>query len=137
MLGVCLLCSIGRERVLTVYHNPLQEFSSSPDSHQSCIKSFRFQDWKSVFAENLVFNLSVHNNNDLYSETRMHSSGMCTIHCSNRPGGCLPKRGVCSGGHCTIGCSGCLGGVCLRGVSAQGLCVCLRGCLPRGVAAQG
>ena len=69
--------------------------------------------------------------------TRMHSSRMCTVHCSSRMQGGPARKGVCPGGVCTGRVSAwglsaqesvCLG-VSAWGASVQGR-VCRGRCLP-------
>ena len=59
-------------------------------------------------------------------KTRIHSSRMRTVRCSGDlpRAGCLPRKGVCSGGGCLRG---------RRCVCQGGVCVCLGGVCPGGV----
>ena len=106
-------------------------------SSQDCYNVFfEFQN-PLIHGQNINLDLVEKDNN---RNTRMHSSRMRTVRCSNHlvgGGGVVCPGGVCLPGGCLLRgdvCPGwCLpGGMCLPGgVSSQGVC------LPRGVSAQG
>ena len=81
-----------------------------------------------TFLDMLTFNDRTFEDIDL---TRMHSSGMCTIHCSGHLGGVCPGE-VCLGVFAQVGvCPGVFAyGVFAKGVYVQGG-VCLGGCLSK------
>ena len=85
---------------------------------------------------------------NLFEETRMHSSRMCTVRCSGRREGVYPSMhwagGVCLEGGVCLGGNVCPGGcllqcmlgytptpVCLPGKVCLPQCIPQRGCLPK------